>query len=132
MTTTITPFLRKTLVLDAAVSGAAAVLMVAGAGLLAPLTGLPQPLLFWSGLVLVPFVAMLVLTARRETAPRLVLVDIVALNALWVAASFGLLVSGLVQPTVLGIAFVIVQAAAVALFAELQWIGLRRARAAAA
>jgi len=130
MTIAITPFLRNTLRLDAVVSGGAALLLLGGAALLAPLTGLPAGLLFWSGVVLVPFVAALMVVARRETAPRLVLVDIVGLNALWVAASFGLLASGLVQPTVFGIAFVIAQALAVALFAGLQWSGLRRAAAA--
>jgi hypothetical protein len=113
------------------VSGAAALLLLGGASLLAPLTGLPSGLLFWSGVVLVPFVAALIVVARREAAPRLVLVDIVALNALWVAASFGLLASGLVQPSALGIAFVAAQALAVALFAVLQAIGMRRAPAAA-
>jgi hypothetical protein len=131
MTIAITPFMRNALRLDAVVSGAAALLLLGGATPLAPLTGLPAGLLFWSGVVLVPFVAALVVVARRETAPRLVLVDIVALNALWVAASFGLLASGLVQPTLLGIAFVVAQALAVALFAVLQWSGLRRATAVA-
>jgi hypothetical protein len=129
MTIAITPFMRNALRLDAVVSAAAALLLLGGATPLAPLTRLPAGLLFWSGVVLVPFVAALVVVARRETAPRLVLVDIVALNALWVAASFGLLASGLVQPTLLGIAFVVAQALAVALFAVLQWSGMRRAPA---
>ncbi len=131
MTIAITAFLRNALHLDAAVSGAAALLLLGGASIVEPLTGLPAGLLFWSGVVLVPFVAGLVVVARRATAPRLVLVDIVALNALWVAASFGLLASGLVAPTALGIVFVIVQALAVAFFAALQSVGMRRASAAA-
>jgi hypothetical protein len=129
MTIAITPFLRNALRLDAFVSGAAALLLIGGASALAPLTGLPAGLLFWSGVVMVPFVAALAVVARRETVPRLVVVDIVALNALWVAASFGLIVSGLVEPTALGVAFVVVQALAVALFAVLQAIGTRRAPA---
>ena len=52
-------------------------------------------------------------------------------GALWVAASFGLLVSGAVQPTMLGYAFVIAQALAVALLAGLQFIGLLRVTATA-
>lgn len=131
MTIAITPFLRNALRLDAVVSGAAALLLIGGASLLGPLTGLPVGLLFWSGVALVPFVAALIVVARRETAPRLVVVDIAALNALWVAASFGLVASGLVAPTALGIAFVVAQALAVALFAVLQWNGLRRAPVAA-
>ncbi|MEQ8450245.1 MAG: hypothetical protein RIB97_11220 [Nitratireductor sp.] len=129
MTVAITPFLRNALYLDAAVSGAAGLLMAGGAGLLSPLLGLPQPLLLWAGLVLIPFVAMLVFTARKERVPRLLMIDIVALNALWVAASFGMLVAGLVEPNLLGVAFIAAQALAVAGFAELQAAALRAAAA---
>ena len=119
------------LFVDAAVSGAAGILMAAGAPFLSPLLGLPENLLFWAGLLLFPFVALLIAVARRGKASRLILIDIVAINALWVAASFGLLISGAVQPTMLGYAFVIAQALAVALLAELQFIGLRRVTATA-
>ena len=131
MSFTLNPFLRQVLFVDAAVSGAAGVLMAAGAPLLSPLLGLPENLLFWAGLLLFPFVALLIAVARREKASRLILIDIVAINALWVAASFGLLISGAVQPTMLGYAFVIAQALTVALLAELQFIGLRRVTATA-
>jgi hypothetical protein len=67
--------------------------------------------------------------ARRSSVARMLLIDVVALNALWVAASFGLLASGLVTPTVLGSAFVLLQALAVAGFAVLQMMALRRATA---
>jgi hypothetical protein len=56
---------------------------------------------------------------------------IIALNVLWVAGSIGLLVSGWVAPTALGYAFVIAQAIVVGVFAELQFVGLRRSEAAA-
>ena len=125
MSIAITPFLRKVLYLDAATSGGAAILCIAGASFLAPVTGLPQGLLFWAGVVLVPFVALLLALARRTTAPRPILVDVAAINALWVAASLGLLASGLLEPTVLGIIFVVAQALAVALFAALQFSALR-------
>jgi hypothetical protein len=127
MTVTISKSLRNALHLDALVSGAAALIMVAGAPLLSPLLNLPAGLLVGAGLLLVPFVAMLVIVARRKTVARLVLVDIIGLNALWVAMSFGVIVSGLVAPNALGIAFISAQAIAVALFAELQYVGLRRA-----
>ncbi|PWJ85298.1 hypothetical protein C7441_103154 [Pseudaminobacter salicylatoxidans] len=132
MNVSVTPFLRNALLLDAVASGATALLAIVGAPLLAPLLGLPQDLLFWAGVVLVPFVAFLLITARRQAVARLALIDIIGINALWVAASLGLLVSGLVSPNALGVAFVVVQAVAVALFAELQFIGLRRATAQAA
>ena len=47
------------------------------------------------------------------------------------AGSIGLLVSGWVAPTALGYAFVIAQAIVVGVFAELQFVGLRRSEAAA-
>jgi hypothetical protein len=127
MTVTMTPFLRNIFAADAAVSGAAAVLMIVGAPYLSPLLGLPLGLLFWAGIVLVPFVVLLIGILRRQSVPRLILIDIIAINALWVAASFGSLFSGLVTPNVLGIAFVAAQALTVALLAELQFVGMRRA-----
>jgi hypothetical protein len=127
MTVTMTPFLRNILAADAAVSGAAAILMIVGAPYLSPLLGLPSGLLFWAGIVLVPFVMLLLGVLRRQSVPRLTLIDIIGINALWVAASFGLLFSGLVTPNVLGIAFVAAQALTVALLAELQFVGMRRA-----
>ncbi|AMS43581.1 MULTISPECIES: hypothetical protein [Aminobacter] len=127
MSITVTPFLRNVLHADALISGAAGLLMMLGAPLLSPLLELPAQLLFWAGLVLVPFVAMLVVIARRATVSKLVMIDIIAINVLWVVASFGLLVSGVVAPNALGIAFVVAQALAVAVFAELQFIGIRRA-----
>ncbi|WP_265515645.1 hypothetical protein [Nitratireductor luteus] len=125
MSQPITSYLRKVLLLDAAVSGAAGVLMIAGAGILSSLLALPSGLLFWSGLVLVPFVAMLVAVARRPSAPRLVLIDIVGVNVLWVIASFAIMAVGIIQPNMLGVFFITVQALAVALFAALQAAGLR-------
>lgn len=132
MSITVTPFLRNVLHADALISGAAGLLMMLGAPLLSPLLELPAQLLFWAGLVLVPFVAMLVVVARRTTVSKLMMIDIIAINALWVVASFGLLLSGVVAPNALGIAFVVAQALAVAVFAELQFIGIRRATAAVA
>lgn len=119
-------FIRRTLLLDAAMSGACAVLLIAGAGTLADLLGLPEDLLFISGLVLVPFVGMLVWLMRAGSPSAIGVRAIIAINVAWVAASAVLLVSGLVDPTPLGTAFVIVQAAAVLVFAELQIIALRR------
>jgi len=96
MRVTISPFLRMVLLLDAAASGVMALLLIAGATLLAPLLALPQALLVWAGVLLVPWTIMLVILSRKEALSRLVLYDVVAVNALWVAASLGILVAGLV------------------------------------
>lgn len=132
MSVTVTPFLRNVLALDAVATGATALLMIAGGSLVASLTGLPQPLLFWAGLALVPFVALIAHYARRPRMPRIVMIDVIAINALWVAGSIAILVSGAVQPNLPGYAFVAAQAAVVALFAVLQYRALRGAGALAA
>jgi hypothetical protein len=132
MTIANTSFLRNALLVDAVFSGAGALLMAGGASLLAPLLGLPQPLLFWAGVALVPWTILVASLSRRPTISRLLLIDVIGINVLWAAASIGLLLTGLVSPTALGYAFVIAQAVAVGLFAELQFIGMRRAASAAA
>jgi hypothetical protein len=124
-------FLRRALMLDAVASGGAGLLMIAGAGLLEGLLGLPAALLRGAGLVLVPYVAFVIWTGSRETISRPAVWAIIAANVLWAAASGLLLVSGWVAPTGLGYAFVIGQALVVAVLGELQYMGLRRPTAAA-
>jgi hypothetical protein len=48
-------------------------------------------------------------------------------NSAWVLGSIGAAVAGADTFTTLGVAVVLAQAAAVAVFADLQWVGLRRA-----
>jgi hypothetical protein len=119
-------FLRRSLILDAVASGATGALMLAGAGLLEGWLGLPAALLRAAGLVLVPYVAFVGYLAARETLAPAAVWTVVAANGLWAAASIGLLLSGWVAPTALGYAFVIAQAAVVAVFGELQYVGMRR------
>ena len=120
------PFLRNVLLLDAAASGATAALLIAGAGFLDGLLGLPVALMREAGLILVPYVAFAVWTATRAEVARGAVWAIIAANVLWAVASVCLLASGLVAPTGLGYAFVIAQAAVVAILGELQYAGLRR------
>jgi len=120
------PFLRNVLLLDAAASGATSLLLVAGAGALEDLLGLPVALLREAGLILIPYVVFVAWAATGEPIARRPVWAIIALNALWALASAGLLMSGLVAPTALGYTFVIAQAAVVALLGELQYAGLKR------
>ena len=128
MSITVTPYLRNVLLLDGIVSGAAGLVMAAGATVLGPLLALPDQLLFWAGIVLFPWCAALVFLARRQSLPRLALLDVVTINGLWVIASFGIMVMGLVQPTLLGVLFVSAQALTVAMFLVLQVGALRSDR----
>lgn len=126
MSVRITPFLRNVFMLDALFSGAAAAMFVLGAGLIAGLTGLPEQLLFWAGVALIPYTVLLVMVGRCDSAPRLVMIDIVAINLLWAAVSLGLLAGGYIAPNALGIAFDIVQATVVAGFGGLYVTGMRQ------
>jgi hypothetical protein len=123
----LSPLLRRALQLDAAASGATALLLALGA---APLSGplaLPEGLLRGAGVALLPFVALLGVLVARGRAARPTLKAVVAVNALWAADSVLLLLTGWVHPSALGVAFVLAQAAAVGGFAVLQAAGLRAA-----
>ncbi|RJF76656.1 hypothetical protein [Rhodopseudomonas palustris] len=122
--------LRRALQADALVSGAMALLLVTTAGALAPLMALPQPLLLETGLFLIAYAAFVGWLGSRTTLQRPLVLLVVIGNALWTLASVALLLSSAVAPNGLGIAFVLLQAIAVGVFAELQYMGLRRSQAA--
>lgn len=122
----ISPFLRRVLLADTLVSGATGLLMLLGAGLLTDMLDLPTALLRTAGLILLPYALFVIYVATRSSQPAAVWAVIV-INALWAVDSIVLLLSGWVTPNALGYAFVLVQAVAVAVFAELQYVGLRRA-----
>ena len=126
MTLTLSSFLRRALIVDAVVTGATALLLVFAAGMLAPWLEVPESLLRSAGIVLIPFVVYVAVVARREVVPRASVLVIIGLNFAWVAASLWLLLGGPIEPNALGYAFIIAQALAVALFAEVQYVGLRR------
>ena len=118
--------LRGILVADALISGSTGVLLLAGAGVVGPLLGISESLLRYAGIILVPFAAGVYSLSTRPVSRGAVLAVIV-LNGLWVAGSVALLAAGGIAPTALGTAFVVAQAVVVAIFAELQYAGLRRA-----
>lgn len=121
-----TPFLRMALVGDAVASGATGLLLTAGAGLLAGLLGLPEPLLRTAGLLLLPYAALVVWAGVHPALPRNLVRTVIAINLLWAVDSAALLAFGPVSPRPLGTAFVLAQALVVLGFAALQWRALRR------
>lgn len=121
-------FLPRVLLVDAVATGATALLLLAGAEFLQPLLQLPAALLRGAGLFLLPFVACVGAMSRMAQVPPRAMAAVIAINAAWVVASVWLVVGGPFQPGVLGTAFVLAQAAAVAVFAELGWFGLRAMR----
>src|SRR4051812_50183968 len=84
-------FLRYALLADAIASGATGALLIAGAGLLDGLLGLPVALMREAGLLLVPYVALVAYVGTREAISRPAVRTIIALNIAWTACSIGLL-----------------------------------------
>ncbi len=117
--------LRRALLADAVISGATGVLMAAGASLLSDLLQLPEPLLRFAGLALLPFAAFVAAVAMRGRLPRAAAWTVVLINALWALDSVAILVAGWVAPNLFGAGFVLAQAAVVAGLAALQIKGLR-------
>src|SRR5215470_18553036 len=120
------PFLRRALLADAIFSGIAAVALTADAGTLAPLLNLPEALLRETGLFLIAYTALVGWLASRSTVAKVLVLIVIVGNAAWTLGSIALLFSGAVSPNLLGQVFIVAQAIATGVFAELQFIGLRK------
>lgn len=121
------PSLRSLLLLDAATCAAMGLALDLGARPIAALTGLPEALLLYAGFSLFPIAAFMALVALRPTLQPAGAWLVIAGNAAWVLGSLALPVSGWVVPNGLGVAFVLLQAAAVAGLALLELAALRAA-----
>jgi hypothetical protein len=118
--------LRRALLADAIFSGIAAVLLTVDAGALAPLLELPEALLRETGLFLIAYTALVGWLSAKTSLPKVLVMVVIAGNAAWTVGSIALLFSGTVAPNALGETFVLAQAIATGVFAELQYMGLRR------
>ena len=127
-----TRFLRYALIGDAVASGATGLLMAAGAGFLTGLLNLPEELMRYAGMILLPYALLVAYVGTRPEISKAAVWTIIVINALWAVESIGLLIGSWIAPTMLGYAFVIFQAVVVLAFAEAQYMGLRQARTAVA
>jgi hypothetical protein len=114
-------FLRRTLAADAATCAAMGALLAGFPAPLAGLLGLPAGLLFYAGIALFPCAALMLAAMKSRALAWLV----IAGNAAWILGSVAVLL--VASPTALGYAFIIAQAIAVAVLAELEYVGLARA-----
>jgi hypothetical protein len=119
-------FLRRAIQGDAIITGAMALLLVAGAGLLGPLLNLPVVFLREVGIFLIVYAALVGFLGTRTMMPRVAVWAVIITNAIWTIDSLALLFTDWVQPNLLGQAFVVAQALSVGVIAELQYIGLKR------
>ena len=125
-------FLSRALLADAIFSGLSAVAMTLDAPALASFLSLPEGLLRETGLFLIAYAALVGWLGTRLSVPKALVLIVVAGNAAWMLASIALLFSGAVSPNLTGEIVVVAQAIATGLFAELQYIGLRRSSGALA
>ena len=123
-------FLRRAILADAIFSGVSALLLTFGAGALAPWLSLPEALLGETGLFLIAYAALVGWLGTRQSMIKALVLLVIVGNAAWTLGSIALLFSGAVAPNVLGMAMVVAQAIATGVFAELQYIGLRKSGAA--
>ena len=120
-----TLFLRRILALDLLSCLAMGLLMGLGAAGLAPLFGLPEPLVRFAGLTLLPLGFFIGWLASRPNPPRALVWVVILGNVVWTAESFITLAQS--QATALGTAFVSAQALAVLGLAGLEYVGMRKA-----
>lgn len=120
--------LRRALQVDVVVTGSAGLLLTLAAGPLGDLFELPVALLRIVGIFLLPYTALVVYVATRADIPRRGVWAIIDLSLAWTVASLLLLVSGWVDPSGIGSAFIVAQAIIVAGFADVQFTDLRRER----
>ena len=118
--------LRRALLADAVFSGISAVVLTLDADALAPLFSLPEALLRETGLFLIAYTALVVWLASRTTLAKPLVLLVVIGNAAWTVGSIALLLSGAVSPNLAGELMVVAQAIATGVFAELQYVGLKK------
>lgn len=128
-------FLRRALRLDALATGAVGALMLLAAGTVVGdgrpfvrMLGMPLAVLVSVGLFLIVYAAFVWIVGTRRRVSRPGAWVAVVINVLYALGCVVAVAAGLFPLTALGVAFVLAQAAAVALFAGLQFLGLRRSR----
>jgi hypothetical protein len=117
--------LRRILMLDGITCVLMGILLVSAADPLARVLGLPSMLLLCAGIALFPSALLMFAAAVRSSRTMVKL--IIALNVAWVIDSL-LVVSVFFTASGFGVAFVLVQAAAVAVIAGLEAYGLGQQR----
>ncbi|MDD1532912.1 MULTISPECIES: hypothetical protein [unclassified Bradyrhizobium] len=125
-------FLRRALLADAVFSGVAALGFTFGASTFAALFNLPEALLRETGLFLIAYAALVGWLASRAAVAKALVLLVVVGNAAWTVGSIALLLSGAVSPNLAGELMVVAQAIATGVFAELQYVGLRKSESVAA
>jgi hypothetical protein len=118
--------LRQALLVDAVCSGLMGLGLVVMAPVLAEFLVLPASLLSQAGIALIPFAAFVAWLASRQNPSPWAVWTVIGLNVLWVVDSALLLLTKQVVPNAIGYGFIVGQAVVVALFAEWEYVSLRK------
>ncbi|NGN64520.1 hypothetical protein G5C51_11475 [Streptomyces sp. A7024] len=124
--TTPTTWLRRVLLLDAAVTTANGLAYLAASGPLEDLLGVSAGLLLGLGAFLVGYGAVVGYVGLRPSPPPGAVAVFIDINLAWTAASIVAVV--LLDPSGTGTVWIPLQAAVTAAFAVAQWVLLRRGR----
>lgn len=122
-----TRFLKLVLTADALSCLGMGAVLIAAAAPLAELFGLTGGFTFGAGMALLPVGLFILIVARREAVASIFIYAVIAGNALWVAESLVLAASA-PRITIPGMAFVVGQAAIVAILTALETMGVMRAK----
>lgn len=122
----VSPLLQLALLIDAVATCAVGLGTALFPGELAAATHLPQWLLLSAGVFMIAYALLAALLSRCETLPRWAVWGVIAGNALWAIECIVLALGGLLSPSSLGVGFLLSQALVVVVFAELQYMGLKR------
>lgn len=120
--------LRAGLLIDAAGSGLLGAVQLSAGDWLAQASALPRALLLETGAFMIGYAFCLLILARLPLTWSAPITMIAAGNIAWAVLSVALLPAGVFSPSALGMGYLIAQAAAVLLFALLQFAGLRASK----
>ena len=124
--------LRIALLADAAATTATALLLIVFSAPFESLLGLPPAFSRTIGFGLLPYAGIVAYLGTRLQVSRGAVWAVIICNVIWVVDSGLLLMGNWIDPTPLGVGFVVAQAVAVAAFADVQFLGLRQMTARAA
>ena len=120
--------LRLPLGLDAVATGAVGLLALHGSPVLDRFLGTPAALTAPIGCFLLGYAIAIGVVGTRQRVSRAAVWGVVLLNLAWVVASVATVVAGPFALTAVESAIILTQALAVVLFAEWQFLALRRMR----
>lgn len=123
-----TPLLRWALELDGITIALNGLVYLLAAGWVGDKLGLPTGLLYAAGAFLIVMGPIVFAVSMRREAPVLWVGAIIVLNAVWAIDSVIVVAAGWFDLTTAGTVWILLQAAVVVVFAELEWMGLKRAR----